>query len=106
MADTRRMDLYADEVGSRRRRSELDERVAIAKTDLQHARRGTPEHAIEVERRGGIRDAMARQQLLERAPLRPRHAPRPQYVASDRLSRCVHAGASRSAVSEIGRAHV
>ena len=48
MPDPGWMYLDAYEIGIRRPDGEIDERVAIAESDLEDARRGPAEHAIEV----------------------------------------------------------
>ena len=54
MPDARRMHLNADEIGLRRCRGKLDERVAAAETDFQHAARAPSECRVKVERPGRV----------------------------------------------------
>ena len=78
---------------------ECDEGIAIAKADLQDARRDPAECAVEIEGRSGVGNAEARQELVERAPLCLGDPAGAKHVAPDGLPRSVHALEIRSAVS-------
>ena len=107
VADAGWMNLDAEKIRVGPHAGECDERCAVAEADLQHARPVTAEGRVQVERGGRKRQSPARQQLVERAPLRARDPAAAKHETPDRLPPGIavrgaagHArGAIRSAVS-------
>jgi hypothetical protein len=77
------MHFHADEIASAFRLRRMQQLLAVAEADFEHARRVAAERCDEIARLSGIVESVARPVLVERALLRGREAALAQHEAAD-----------------------